>query len=84
MNTKIVIKNAKKEFTYKIITSIFVRGLLLIIPIFWTRAVGRLTEGSFNKFYLFNNKVYKWDMAEKKMIETDYTCKEIVAKDFRT
>ena len=51
MNTKIVIKNAKKEFTYKIITSIFVRGLLLIIPIFWTRAVGRLTEGSFNKAY---------------------------------
>ena len=41
-------------------------------------------EGSFNKFYLFNNKVYKWDMTEKKMIETDYICKEIVAKDFRT
>ena len=51
MNTMAVIKNAKKEFTYKIITSIFIRSLLLIIPIFWTRAVGRLTEGSFNKAY---------------------------------
>lgn len=51
MNTKLIIKSAKKEFIYKIITSIFIRGLLLIIPIFWTRAVGRLAEGSFNKAY---------------------------------
>ena len=51
MNTKKIILSAKKEFIYKIITSIFIRGLLLIIPIFWTRAVGRLAEGSFNKAY---------------------------------
>ena len=51
MNTKTIIKNAKKEFINKIITSIFIRGLLLIIPIYWTRAVGRLTEGNFNKAY---------------------------------
>lgn len=51
MNTKRIILSAKKEFIYKVITSIFIRGLLLIIPIFWTRAVGRLAEGSFNKAY---------------------------------
>lgn len=51
MNTKTIILGAKKEFLYKIITSIFIRGLLLIIPIFWTRAVGRLTEGVYNKAY---------------------------------
>ena len=51
MNTKNIIFSAKKEFIYKIITSIFIRGLLLIIPIFWTRAVGHLAEGSFNKTY---------------------------------
>ena len=53
MNIKTVIKDAKKEFIYKIVTSVFIRGLLLIIPIFWTRAVGRLTEGSFNKAFFF-------------------------------
>ena len=51
LNTKTIILGAKKEFIYKIITSVFIRGLLLIIPIFWTRAVGRLTEGVYNKAY---------------------------------
>lgn len=51
MNTSAIIKGAKKEFLYKIITSIFIRGLLLIIPIFWTRAVGRLTEVAYEKAY---------------------------------
>lgn len=51
MTTKTIILGAKKEFLYKITTSIFIRGLLLIIPIFWTKAVGRLTEGMFDKAY---------------------------------
>lgn len=51
LNTKTIILGAKKEFLYKIITSVFIRGLLLIIPIFWTKAVGRLTEGMYNKAY---------------------------------
>lgn len=51
MNTITIIKNAKSEFVYKIITSIFIRGLLLIIPIFWTNAINHLTEGTYNKAY---------------------------------
>ena len=51
MNTKTIIKSAKSEFIYKIITSIFIRGLLLIIPIFWTNAINHLTEGTYNKAY---------------------------------
>lgn len=51
MNSATIIKSAKQEFIYKIVTSIFIRGLLLIIPIFWTRAVGRLTEGFYEKAY---------------------------------
>lgn len=43
--------NAKNEFIYKIITSIFIRGLLLIIPIFWTKAINHLTENTYNKAY---------------------------------
>lgn len=41
-------------------------------------------KGGFNKYYLFNNEIYKWDTVEKNMIKTDYTYKEIKAKDFRT
>ena len=51
MNTITIIKNAKSEFVYKIITSIFIRGLLLIIPIFWTKSINHLTEGTYNKAY---------------------------------
>ena len=51
MNTITIIKNAKSEFVYKIITSIFIRGLLLIIPIFWTNAINHLTDGTYNKAY---------------------------------
>jgi len=51
LNTKTIIKSAKSEFFYKIITSVFIRGLLLIIPIFWTNAINHLTEGTYNKAY---------------------------------
>lgn len=51
MNTITIIKNAKSEFVYKIITSIFIRGLLLIIPIFWTKSINHLTDGTYNKAY---------------------------------
>lgn len=46
-----IMKKAKKEFAYKITTSVFIRGLLLIIPIFWTKAVNHLTEGDYRKAY---------------------------------
>ena len=47
--TNLVIKDSYKELFYKIITSVFIRGLLLIIPIFWSNAVNKLSEGNFNK-----------------------------------
>lgn len=49
--TNLVIKDSYKELFYKIITSVFIRGLLLIIPIFWSNTVNRLSENSFNKTY---------------------------------
>ena len=49
--TKLVIKDSYKELFYKIITSVFIRGLLLIIPVFWSNAVNRLSDGNFNKTY---------------------------------
>ena len=49
--TSIVMKDSQKELLYKIITSIFIRGLLLVIPVFWSNAVNNLTDGNFNKTY---------------------------------
>lgn len=49
--TSLVIKDSYKELFYKIITSVFIRGLLLIIPIFWSNTINKLSEGNFNKTY---------------------------------
>ena len=49
--TYLVIKDSYKELFYKIITSVFIRGLLLIIPIFWSNTINKLSEGNFNKTY---------------------------------
>ena len=51
--TNLVIMGAKKELLYKIITSIFIRGLLLVIPVFWSNTVNNLSEGNLsNTYYL--------------------------------
>lgn len=49
--TSLVIKDSYKELFYKIITSVFIRGLLLVIPVFWSNAVNKLSEGNFHKTY---------------------------------
>ena len=49
--TTLVLKDAKKELIYKIITSIFIRGLLLIIPVFWSNTVNNLSEGNLRDTY---------------------------------
>ena len=49
--TSIVIGSSYKELFYKIVTAIFVRGLLLIIPVFWSNTINNLSEGNFYKTY---------------------------------
>lgn len=49
--TKVVIQDSYKELFYKIITSVFIRGLLLIIPVFWSNTVNNLSDGNFHKTY---------------------------------
>ena len=49
--TTLVLKDSKKELIYKIITSIFIRGLLLIIPVFWSNTVNNLSEGNLKDTY---------------------------------
>ena len=49
--TSLIIKDSYKELFYKIITSVFIRGLLLVIPVFWSNTVNKLSEGDFRKTY---------------------------------
>ena len=56
--TEVVIKDSYKELIYKFITSIFVRGLLLIIPIFWSKTINNLSEFNFyNAYYLIGASI---------------------------
>lgn len=49
--TKKIIKNSKKEVIYKIITSLFIQGLALIIPVFWSNTINEVTEGNYKVDY---------------------------------
>ncbi|MBR3162453.1 MAG: ABC transporter ATP-binding protein [Bacilli bacterium] len=51
--TTLVIKSSYKEFIYKIITAIFLRGLLLIIPVFWSDTINNLNKGDYSKTYSY-------------------------------
>lgn len=47
-----IVKKSKKEVIIKVITSLFVRGLLLIIPIYWSKTINYLTENNIDKAYI--------------------------------
>ncbi len=49
--TSLVIRDSYKELFYKIITSVFIRGLLLVIPVFWSNTVNNLSDGNYHKTY---------------------------------
>ena len=44
-------KKVKKAIIYKILTSLFIQGLALIIPIFWSKIINNLSHALFNKCY---------------------------------
>ncbi len=48
---KKIIKNCKRELIYKIVTSLFIQGLALIIPVFWSNTINEVTEGKYNIGY---------------------------------
>lgn len=50
-DTKKIIKSAKKEVILKIITSLFIQGLALIIPVFWSNTINEVTEGNYKIGY---------------------------------
>lgn len=49
--TSTVLNDSSRELFYKIITSVFIRGLLLIIPIFWSKVINYLGDGDYSSTY---------------------------------
>lgn len=49
-----IIDSAKKEVILKVITSLFLQGLLLIIPIFWSNTINHVSEGNFHNAYFLS------------------------------
>lgn len=49
--TKKIIKNSKREVIYKTITSLFIQGLALIIPVFWSNTITEVTDGNYKIGY---------------------------------
>lgn len=50
-DTKKILKTAKKEVILKIITSLFIQGLALIVPVFWSNTINEVTDGNFKVGY---------------------------------
>ncbi len=68
-----ILKRCKKWLIYKTITSIFTRGLLLIIPIFWTRAFNHISSNVIDKSYfliiislILSILYYVWEYLNQK------------------
>lgn len=45
--TKRILKKSKREVIYKIITSLFIQGLALVIPIFWSKTINEISDNSY-------------------------------------
>lgn len=51
LQTKKILKKSRREVVYKIITSLFIQGLALIIPIFWSKTINEVTDRNFKIGY---------------------------------
>ena len=84
---KKIIKTSKKEVTHKIVTSLFIQGLALVIPVFWSNTINEVTDGNYKVGYyliiitlLLSLFYYLWSYLNQKVwytlynkIYTDYT-----------
>ena len=61
---KKITKMAKKEVINKVITSLFIQGLALVIPVFWSKTITEVTEFSLLtpsfSFFLTSYSVFKY------------------------
>ena len=68
-----IIKKSKEEVIIKVITSLFVRGLLLVVPIYWSKTINYLTDNKINKAYylviiilVLTVLYYVWDYVNQR------------------
>ena len=50
-NTKKILKRANKEVILKTITSLFIQGLALVIPVFWSKTITEVTDANYKVGY---------------------------------
>ena len=48
---KKITKMAKKEVINKVITSLFIQGLALVIPVFWSKTITEVTDANYKVGY---------------------------------
>lgn len=77
--TKKIIKMAKKEVINKVITSIFIQGLALTVPVFWCNTINEVTDGNYKTGYylviitlLLSLFYYLWSYLNQKTWYTLY------------
>ena len=51
MDIVTILKRTRKELYKKILTSIMIQGLLLVIPVFWTKAINQATDMNFARAF---------------------------------
>lgn len=76
---KKITKIAKKEVVNKIITSLFIQGLALIIPVFWSKTINEVTDTNYKVGYyliiitlLLSLFYYIWSYLNQKTWYTLY------------
>ena len=79
IETKKIIKRSKREVTYKIITSLFIQGLALVIPVFWSKTITEVTDANYKVGYyliiitlLLSLFYYLWSYLNQKTWYTLY------------
>ena len=73
------IKSSKREVINKIVTSLFIQGLALIIPVFWSNTINEITEGNYKIGYyliiitlMLTLFYYLWSYLNQKVWYTLY------------
>ena len=46
-----ILKRTKKELISKFVTSVFIQGLLLVIPVYWSKAINKATDLAYHKAF---------------------------------
>ena len=76
---KKITKMAKKEVINKVITSLFIQGLALVIPVFWSKTITEVTDANYKVGYyliiitlLLSLFYYLWSYLNQKTWYTLY------------